>query len=77
MRYYFPEVSQTGKKSGTCSVCGKKASRSKKFTKTVNPFNRWPNGVVKTTAEVRQDVATDVEKWMAEPVTHAGCKVEA
>lgn len=72
--YYFPPVSLTGTKSGDCTVCGKKARRSRKFTNTVSPFNRNPDGTVRTTDEVRQHVRELVREWESEPVMHAGCE---
>lgn len=74
MRYTFPAVKHTEKRSGACSRCGKKCSRSKTFERTVNPFNRNPDGSEKTHAEVQADNREDAKRWAAQPLVCKGCE---
>ena len=68
MRITFEEVSAYGEKRGKCSRCGKTHKRRKKFTHTINPFNRKSNGQVKNRDEVWQDVNAARKAWENLPI---------
>lgn len=70
----YEEVSSRGRKSGPCEVCGKPATRSRTFTNTVNPWNRNPDGTVRTRAEVWAHVNELRHAWEAQPVLHERCE---
>ncbi|WP_216674650.1 hypothetical protein, partial [Enterobacter hormaechei] len=52
----FDEVSTFAEKSGKCDVCGKACKRREKFYQTLNPFNKNPDGSVKTHQEIRKEI---------------------
>jgi hypothetical protein len=70
--YTFPVVTVRRRKAGPCPVCGRTVQRSRTFEQTVNPFNRKPNGDVKTSTEVREDVTAEADSWVPD-FTHAAC----
>lgn len=74
MRIEFQEYGVTGTKSGKCPACGKKASRTQKFSQTQNPFNKNKDGLIKTVDEIREENKTKLFAWKEEPVYHAGCE---
>lgn len=74
MRHIYEPVSAKVSKSGLCTVCGRKATRTKTFTNTVNPFNKNEDGTVRTRAEVWANVRRLAEEWKSLPVTHGGCE---
>jgi hypothetical protein len=49
---------------GPCTGCGKTITRSRTFEHTVNPFNKRPDGGVKTWDEVRADVNAEADAWV-------------
>lgn len=73
--YTFPRVTAKRTVSGRCSLCGRRVRRSRTFGMTVNPFNRNPDGTVRTTAEVRAAVNAEALAW-APDFTHAFCAGE-
>jgi hypothetical protein len=75
MTYYrYDEVSSYAQKSGPCVKCGKRTTRKRKFTNTVNPWNKNPDGTVRTRIEVQDNVNRLAREWQLEPVMHAGCE---
>jgi hypothetical protein len=66
----FEEISLFGKKSGPCSRCGRKVTRSKRFWQTRNPFNKLTDGRVKTTEDIMSELEDERRRWMDEPVCH-------
>lgn len=73
----FEEVYTYAFKRGKCSVCGGSAERSKKFTNTVNPWNRNEDGTTRTYAEVQDNVNRLAREWEEQPVVHARCEGQA
>lgn len=63
-------------RKGACPTCGKPATRSGTFQKTVNPFNKNADGTVKTWAQVEAAVKAEAEAWNppAEEFEHDKCK---
>lgn len=73
--YRYEEISWRSEKSGECAVCGKHVKRQKKFTNTVNPWNRNPDGTTRTRVEVMANVQSLAARWQEQPVTHQRCEV--
>jgi hypothetical protein len=73
-RYVFEEVTATGRKSGECVVCGKRAVRMQDFTNTINPWNRNDDGTTRTRAEIQKIVSWQARAWEHEPLMHAKCE---
>jgi len=72
-RYTFEEVKFSAAKSVKCK-CGKRVSRSKTFTQTINPFNKRADGQVKSRSDIFPELKADAEKWKAEPELCAACR---
>lgn len=70
----FQEVSITAEKQGKCSCCNKSCKIKKKFYQTLNPFNRNSEGSVKTRQEIQEEINSERQKWMKEPVKHKKCE---
>lgn len=73
-RVTFKEYGASGTKQGKCPKCGKKASRSKKFWQTQNPFNKNDQGDVKSVDEILKENSQKLFAWKEEPVFHAKCE---
>lgn len=70
----FERVKVRSSKKGLCSVCGKPCQRSKIFEATVNPFNKNPDGTVKTWQQVHSGLVIKAKAWQKEPVIHEKCE---
>jgi hypothetical protein len=73
VKYIFEELSALAMRKGKCTVCGKSGRRQRTFTMTVNPWNKNPDGTVRTWLEVHEAVAAQARAWEAEGFTHRGC----
>jgi hypothetical protein len=71
---HYTEVGFTHKKSGICSICKKRATRSKYFYQTINPFNKNEDGSIKNGGDIMKEENIKADKWKEEPVYHARCK---
>ena len=65
--YVYQQVKHTAKRRVTCEECGLKFNRQRTFTQTVNPFNKNPDGSVKTFMEVMAAVRVKAALWEADP----------
>jgi hypothetical protein len=74
MKVTFAVVKFWSDKSGKCTVCGKRCSRTKEFYQTVNPFNKNAAGEVKTRDEIYSELVITAKTWRKEPITHAKCE---
>lgn len=74
--YRYSGPRRTAKRTGKCPVCGKPATRSRTFERTVNPLNKRPDGAPKTWADVLADVQADIDAWNPDPevFTHEKCR---
>lgn len=63
--YRFDEIKQQAKKRVPCENCGKKVNRQRTFTMTENPFNRNPDGTVRTRMEIREALLEKARQWQA------------
>jgi hypothetical protein len=66
----FQEVSVTAKVVWI-DEAGKRRQQSKKFTQTINPFNKNAWGEEKTASEIRKELRANGETWLREPVDGA------
>jgi TIP49-like protein len=73
-RITFEVVKLITRKSGYCKKCGKYMSRSKTFDQTVNPFNKLPDGTIKTRDDVFQELLNESKQWKGIPVIHQKCE---
>jgi hypothetical protein len=74
IRMVFQEVVLRTEKSGHCSVCRKAAVRSKKFSQTLNPYNKNEAGVPKTRDEIMSELREESAEWHQQPTVHARCE---
>lgn len=63
----YEKVTSHAIRYGKCPICGKRTQRLKTFTQTVNPFNKNPDGTVKTRAEVSESVKSQAKAWNPPP----------
>lgn len=78
MRVHFPEVKVVATRNMYCERgCGHKTTRQKTFISTINPFNKNPDGTVKTESQVRAQVQEKADAWRPEPYTCKACKEKA
>lgn len=66
MNITFEEVKAYGKRRVT--VDGKKKYQQKTFVETINPFNKNPDGTVKSRAEVQESVDRKCDEWQSETI---------
>lgn len=69
----FDEVSLTGRKVIRCVDCNKTLRRQKKFSQTINPFNKNVNGKVKSRSEIHDELVVTMNEWKAELGNRCGC----
>lgn len=74
-RITFEEVSVHGTKTGKCG-CGKRRVRKMKFWSTLNPFNKNPDGTLKTYEQLKEKVNAEREAWMKEPIVCDNCPTQ-
>lgn len=70
----FEEVSQLAVRKGVCDVCGKRGRRQRTFTMTINPWNKNPDGTVRTRAEVKAANRAKAQEWQGDPFVHPTCE---
>lgn len=75
-RYTFRACGVSGKKSGKCPYCGKKATRSQRFEQTLNPFNRAADGLPKSEAQIIRECQIKRDAWLNLPTYHSNCEYE-
>lgn len=61
--YRYPELSHPAARSLTCRKCNKRFRRQHTFTATVNPFNKNPDGTVRTPQEIRAVLRAQADEW--------------
>ena len=60
MKITFETIKRTQKITGICEKCGKKRNKTIKSEQTINPFNKNPDGSVKTGWEVKNSVENNL-----------------
>ena len=78
MRYTvtYDKFTARRRKSGKCPGCGKRVTRSYTAEMTMSPFNKNPDGTVRTAAEVQRAVEAKADEWVPD-FWHYGCADEA
>lgn len=69
----FEEVKMYGRVVGKCK-CGKKRVRQRKFWMTLSPFNKNPDGSVRTRQDIYMALAEQIVAWEDEPITCEKCE---
>ena len=72
-RFTFRPITRQATRMGKCPVCGKRVTRTKVFSQTVNPFNRDALGQVRSSSEVYEAVNAEALAWVPD-FRHAVCK---
>lgn len=74
MRLTFAEVKMYGRKRTKCSGgCGRILARQRKFYQTMSPFNKLPDGTVKSSCDIYEELKKSVRMWEKEPETCIHC----
>jgi hypothetical protein len=71
--YRFDEVVYAVTKKVPCRACGKTLTRSTTLSQTVNPFNKNPDGTVKTEEQIWTELRAQAEAWSPSNDIHAAC----
>ena len=66
----FEEVRRAGRKTVPCARCGAKIRRQRTFTMTASPWNKNPDGTVRTRAEIWAALGEKIAQWQQEPASH-------
>ena len=64
----FTEIKIQRTKSGKCISCGKHRRRSKTFWQIRNPYNKNPDGTMKTSSDIRKELYRDALQWDKESI---------
>lgn len=70
--YTFEEVQATRIKHGRCPGCRKSVKRRRTFVRTVNPFNKNPDGSMKSREQVHEEVNREADEWVPD-FRHQDC----
>ncbi len=71
----FEEVSSTGYKTIPCAgECGRRLRRQKKFSQTLNPFNKNAVGMMKTEDEILDELVDQIKEWQSESELCKKCR---
>lgn len=62
-RYTFDEVSVKRTKRYT-DEDGKKRQKTRKFSQTLNPFNKNKDGSIKTYDQIMKEITKEADAWM-------------
>ena len=70
----YPDVKVYGEKSVKCDAgCGHRIKRKKTFWQTMNPFNKKPDGTIKTVDDIYAELRVECAEWKAAPITCKTC----
>jgi hypothetical protein len=62
--YRFEEIKRPARKRVPCAGgCGKKLSRSTTFSMTLNPFNKNPDGSIRTRRDIQEALGEQARQW--------------
>lgn len=73
-RMTFQEVKLTVKATAPCGKCGKKCTRTKVFSQTLNPFNTNTDGTVKTRDQIMAELQPKAAQYRNETIYHVKCE---
>lgn len=65
-RFVFEEIVCRAERSGKCTVCGKRWKKVKKFSQTVNPFNKNSDGSQKNREQIWAELRAEAKEWQPE-----------
>lgn len=65
MRINFQEISTKATKRYT-DENGKRKQQTKKFYQTLSPFNKNPDGSVKTSDQIWKEIIAERDAWLAD-----------
>lgn len=65
-KHVFDEVRVTGVKKWKDPVTGRPRQQTRVFAQTVNPFNKNAQGQVKTREEIKDELRSERDAWLAE-----------
>jgi hypothetical protein len=72
--YRFQEVPLYAQKSVPCSGgCGKKLRSQRKFSQTLNPFNKDAEGRPKTSLQIYAELSAQAQEWKTAAEMCAAC----
>lgn len=66
-RITFDEVCIRGVRRWT-DENGKRRQETRKFSQTINPFNRNADGTIKTREEIMKELIAKRDAWLKEPI---------
>lgn len=71
----YEQVTARAERKGRCPGCGRVVRRSMTFTNTISPFNKNPDGSVRTPAQVQANVDALAAAWDPDPerFRHGSC----
>ncbi|MBY6273545.1 MAG: hypothetical protein CW346_15210 [Bacillaceae bacterium] len=70
----FEVVRLYGRKQVKCQNCGRRVTRSKEFSQTINPFNKNADGEPKNRYEITAELRQEREEWLKQPELCRRCK---
>lgn len=73
-RMTFEEVKLSVKATAPCGKCGKKCSRTKVFSQTLNPFNTNGDGTQKTRDQILVELQLKAAYYRSTPIYHVKCE---
>lgn len=73
-RITFEEVSLRSRWKFRCADCGKRLVRTKKFRQTLNPFNKNPDGTIRSRADILARLRIEANEWQASDVRCRECE---
>jgi hypothetical protein len=75
--YVFDEIRwPSGRRTLKCRNCGRRFTRSRTFTQTVNPWNKNADGEIKTRHEIYAELKAEANAWQPDNLCTT-CTTEA
>lgn len=73
-RLTFEEVKLSSKATAPCGKCGKKCTRTKVFSQTLNPFNTTADGMVKRRDQIMVELRAKAAEYRTQTIYHVKCE---
>lgn len=70
----YDQIKYPARKNLPCPVCGKKVRRSFTFISTANPWNKNPDGSLRTVPQIREMLAQEAADWGSRPEMCSSCR---
>lgn len=61
----FEVVKVSGTYKYTDKATGKKRQKTREFSQTINPFNKNPDGSIKSYDDIRREITKERDEWLA------------